>query len=54
MDRNSWDADGRQRLGSYARADSAYYLTLFSGWVGWVATLGSIAALAALLVWLFL
>jgi len=53
MDANAWDADGRWRLSTYAKADYAFWNTLFGGWVGWAVFAVCLAALTALVVWVF-
>ena len=53
MDSNAWDADGRWRLSTYAKADYAFWNELLRGWVGWAVGLVALAAFAALVYWLF-
>jgi hypothetical protein len=53
MDATSWDADGRQRLSSYSRADYAFLSSLLDGWVGSAIVVACVAALVALIVWLY-
>ena len=53
MDANSWDDDGRQRLSSYARGESAFLFSLYEGGAGRFPTLVGAVLFAAVLVWVF-
>jgi hypothetical protein len=53
MDANSWDQDGRQRLGSYVRGEGAFWAELMTGWQGRLVTAAALAVFGVILFWVF-